>query len=510
MLYITLNGGSALASPSTESIRANKGTIAALLAVFALGAGLRIWYYAADFSLFFDECALAVNVQHRSFAALSQQLDYDQAAPLGFLYILKAVAGSLGFGPHALRLLPLISGLVAIALFYLLTRQIFSGWSLVAANLLMCFNQLAISYCAQTKQYSFELMIAVLMLLLSRPLFGPDCRAKVFWINCVVLGLLPWFAFTAVFVLAGIGLALVLDAVWNPREGGFRRIAGAFLVFGVLFAPVYFVSIRPGMGNAALRTMWVAQYFPLHTLSAAPGWLFHKIHEVCALTLGKGVLSIVAAIGITCGLAASILRRNMLILAATGGALACFGAAVLQRYPFTDRLLLFLIPAFILLLTAGFQWLSSVLPGNMRVSSDLIAAAALVWCVVLAFKTYIVPPALLDEPLKALQFVRANWQTGDRLYATRLSSPCVIYYASRPGWPSWQPVLNVVAVDGDVHTPSALSVPVLPGRDWLLVSRTDWLQRGESVPVTEYFDSRGTRLARNDEEWTSVTLYRVR
>ena len=498
-----------MASPSTESTLTHKGTIAVLLAAFAAGIFLRIWYYAGDVSLFFDECALAINVQHRSYAALSQQLSYDQAAPLGFLYILKALTGVLGFSGHALRLVPLICGLFAIGLFYLLTRQILSGWALVAANVLMCLNQTAISYCAQTKQYSLELMVAVIMLLLSRPLFDPDCRPKVFWINAVVLGLLPWFSFTAVFVLAGISLALVLGEIWNPREGGWRRIAEALLLFGVLFVPIYFFSMRPGMGNSVLRTMWTLQYFPIHDLSEAPRWLIRKVHEVSALTLTKGLWSIAAAIGIAFGLVATILRRNLLIVAAAGGALACFGATVLQRYPFTDRFLLFLVPAFILLLTTGYQWLSEMLPGNIRLGSDLIACAALLWCFVAALRTYIVPPPLLDEPLKALQFVRAHWQAGDRMYATPHASPCVIYYESRPGWPDWHPVLNVLAVDGAEHAPSTLSVPVLPGRDWLVVSRSDWEKRGESVPVTEYFDGRGTPLARKDENWTTVTLFQM-
>jgi hypothetical protein len=515
MLYITLNGGSAVASPSTESILPKerlkfKGTLVALLAVFAGGAGLRIWYYAANVSLFFDECALAINVHYRTYAALSQRLDYDQAAPLGFLFMLKALTGSLGFNEHVLRLVPLISGLVAIALFYMLTRHIFSGWALVAVNLLMCFNQLAISYCAQTKQYSLELMIAVLMLLLSRPLFDPNCRSRVFWINSVALGFLPWFSFTAVFMLAGIGLTLVLGQIWNPREGGFRRTAGALLLFAVLFVPIYLFSIRPGMGNPVLRTMWTPEYFPIHALSEAPLWMIRKMHEVCVLTFSNGLWSIAAAIGIICGLAASILRRNLLIVAATGGALACFGATVLQRYPFIGRFLLFLTPTFILLLVAGYQWLSTVLPRRVRIGSDLIAAVALLWCFMSAVKAYVVPPPLLDEPLKALQFVRAHWETGDRMYATPLASPCVIYYGSKPGWPSWHPVLNVLAVDGAQHIPSTLTVPVLPGRDWLIVSRTDWQTRGESVPVREYFDSRGTPLARKDEEWTTAMLYQVR
>lgn len=316
-----------------------------LLGVFAVGLCLRVRLYAASFSLFLDECALALNIQHRSYTTLSQTLDYNQAAPLGLLYLLKALTGTLGFTEHVLRLLPLIFGLGTIAAFYILTRQIFSGWALVAVNLLMCVNHGAIEYVAQAKQYSLELMVTVLMLLLSRPLFDPNCRPKVLWINSLALGLLPWFSFSAVFVLAGISLALVLGQVWTPRERGVRRTTGVLLLFGVLFIPVYMISIRPGMANPALHSMWISQYFPLHALSEAPLWITSKIKEVCVQSFNARFWPL-AAIGIMFGLVASILRRDLLLLAGAAGVLACLGAAVLQKYPFSGRLILFLMPVF--------------------------------------------------------------------------------------------------------------------------------------------------------------------
>lgn len=121
-----------------------------------------------------------------------------------------------------------------------------------------------------------------------------------------------------------------------------------------------------------------------------------------------------------------------------------------------------------------------------------------------------VRPLAADDPREALRFVSSNWQPGDRLYATRLSTPCVIYYGHVLDLPISDAVLNVEAVNGDQHSPGALSVPVLPGRDWLVEMRESWRKRGESVPVREYFEARGTQLARKDVEWTSATLYQVR
>jgi hypothetical protein len=483
----------------------------ALIGVFAVGLYLRIRCYSAGSSLFLDECTLALNFQHRSYTALSQVLDYNQApAPLGFLYLVKALTDSAGFSEQVLRLLPLACGIGTIAAFYLLTRQILSGWALVAANLLICVNQNAIAYSAQAKQYSLELMVAVLMLLLSRPLFDPDCRPKTFSINSLALGLLPWFSFSSVFVLAGIGLALVLGQLWTPRQGGASRNSGVLLLWGFLFIPVYLISIRPGMASPAIgHAVWVKEYFPLRALSEAPLWIIGKIEEVCTLSFNKRLWPL-AGIGMLFGLVTSILRRDLLLLAGAAGLLVCLGAAVLQKYPFGGRLILFSVPALVLLVVAGYQSLRSVFPPGIRVGSDLVAASALCWCLASAVKAYGVRPSVNDEPREALRFARSNWQAGDRLYATPLSTPCVIYYSGVLDWPSSDVSLNVFAVDGGQHSPSVLSVPVSPGRDWLVEMRTPWEERGESVPVREYFEARARKLARKDVEWTSATLYQVR
>jgi hypothetical protein len=482
--------------------------LGALLGVWAVGACLRIRIYAANSSLFLDECALAVNLQHRHFSALSHTLDYNQAAPLGLLYLLKALTGSLGFSEWTLRLLPLICGLGTIVTFYILTRQILTGWALVAANLLMCVNHGAIEYSAQVKQYSLELMVTVLMLLLSAPLFDPNSRSKVLWINALVLGLLPWFSFSSVFVLAGISLAVVLSEVWAPRKHGVQRTAGVLLLFGVLLIPVYMISIRPGMANPGLHAVWTAQFFPLHALSEAPLWIASKIKEICVLTFG-GRFWPLAAIGMLFGLVASILRRSLLFLAGTTGALACLGAAVFQKYPFSGRLILFLMPVSILLVVAGYQWLRSLFSRSLGIIADLIAAFVLLWCVASAVRAYAVRPPTADDPREALRFVARHWQTGDRLYTTQLATPCVIYYGPVLDFPISGAILNVVAVNGAQPGPSALSIPISPGRDWLIEMREPWRKRGEAVPVREYFEARGTQLKRKDVEWTSSTLYQV-
>jgi hypothetical protein len=85
----------------------------------------------------------------------------------------------------------------------------------------------------------------------------------------------------------------------------------------------------------------------------------------------------------------------------------------------------------------------------------------------------------------------------------------MLYYQRFADIPSSAIVLDVSAVDGAEHVPTALSAPVAPGRDWLLEMRTPWEKRGESVPVYEYFESRGRLIKQMDVEWTSALLFEV-
>ncbi len=93
-----------------------------ILAAIAIGAGLRLYFYLSNRSLWFDEALLALNLTERSFAELMQPLDYNQSAPLGFLLIQKTVISLLGNRDYLLRLIPLLAGLTSLPLFFLTAR----------------------------------------------------------------------------------------------------------------------------------------------------------------------------------------------------------------------------------------------------------------------------------------------------------------------------------------------------------------------------------------------------
>src|SRR3990172_8968599 len=75
--------------------------------IVLLGIILRLRQYLVDRSFWADEASLAVNIADRNYSELLGLLDYQQAAPVGFLYVEKTLITVFGNHDYVLRLFPL-------------------------------------------------------------------------------------------------------------------------------------------------------------------------------------------------------------------------------------------------------------------------------------------------------------------------------------------------------------------------------------------------------------------
>src|SRR2546430_17722328 len=73
----------------TASVRGVALSPRLVWAIVVLGIVLRTIRYFSDRSLWLDESYLALNVLGRSYSQLSGSLDFNQGAPVGFLYLEK-------------------------------------------------------------------------------------------------------------------------------------------------------------------------------------------------------------------------------------------------------------------------------------------------------------------------------------------------------------------------------------------------------------------------------------
>jgi hypothetical protein len=326
-----------------------------LLSLLLVGVALRVVQYAADTSFWFDELSIARNIVHRSIAQLAfEPLAYNQVAPIGFMLVEKLISESIGASDLALRLFPFLCGLAALPLFWLLSQRLLDGYAVPFAVAAFAIGAPFIRYTTELKQYGLDIAATLALSLIALRLRDADSTAT----RCLLAGLagaaLVWFSQTAVLVLAGLGGAFVLDWVLarNPQT---RRVVLISVPIWALASGAATIAAMRRMTPETRKFMhdfWLSRqgFFPWPPKGAGDAlWLWDQVTELFrdqVLRYRWPMLYTVLAIA---GLVV-LWRRNRF------GALLLFGpflvtvlSAVAHQYPFRTRLVLFLVPAVLLL-----------------------------------------------------------------------------------------------------------------------------------------------------------------
>src|SRR5712692_1214244 len=119
--------------------------------IICCGALLRLAQYLFNRSLWFDEALLAHNIINRSVSGLLKPLDYAVGAPLGFLMLEKLAVQMFGSSEYALRLVPLLAGILSLYLFYRVAKLCVTPKAVPIALGLFALSGYLIYYASETK-----------------------------------------------------------------------------------------------------------------------------------------------------------------------------------------------------------------------------------------------------------------------------------------------------------------------------------------------------------------------
>jgi hypothetical protein len=410
-----------------------------ILALLVLGVGLRVGQYLADTSLWVDDIPVVRNVLDRSaWTLLSVPLDYGQVAPKGFLLAEKLTAMTLGASDYALKFFPLFCSLVALVAFWRVAGLVLDEWGAALALALFVAAGPLIAFTSQVKQYSTDVAIAVLLLWLALDLErGVVSRRRSLWAGMAGAAAV-WFSQPAVLVLAGLGVVLALRA-WPVRNQIRDRRLVSLGPILALWAASALAATLAGLASMTpetrdyMHSYWAAGFapwpatlgleirWPVRELKGlfGPGWSASLAYPFPLLYLA------LAAFGFF-----TFNRRRAgawaLVLAPIAVALA---AAAAHQYPFSDRLILFLLPSFFLAIASSIEWIRehlSTVSGSLGwVASMLLVGPAL-------YPVLVMPPAYRNEDMKpVLAFVQTRRQPGDLVYVYYGAEPSVSFYGTR-------------------------------------------------------------------------------
>src|SRR5262245_36305168 len=178
----------------------------AAFAAVAIGVILRLVQFFARPSLWVDEAAMARNVLDRNmYALLLSPLSYGQVAPPGFLAAVKACSLVFGVGELSLRLVPVLSGVLAVPLFYLLARRHLGQFTTATATLAMSIATPLVLFSANLKPYATDVLATIAIVLVAEEMVDAVWD-KPLTIALAIGGLVvPMFSSAAVFALVPAG-----------------------------------------------------------------------------------------------------------------------------------------------------------------------------------------------------------------------------------------------------------------------------------------------------------------
>jgi hypothetical protein len=406
-----------------------------VVALVGIGALLRIAQYLSNRSLWIDEAWLALNIIERPLSGVVTPLDFNQAAPVGFLLVEGIAAKTLGFSEYALRFFPLLCGLVSIPAFVWLARRLLSANAVPLAVGLFVVADALIYYSSEVKPYQTDVAAAVGLLaggtLLVEDSPGPTRKTAVA-IAAAGLGLIA-LSFPAVLVAASLAATFAVRIALNWRQRLRSAASLAVLCWGLasvgaaVFGATRSAGVRESFEGASGRFLgMIGPSSPLHAVNAigtniagAIGFLQNPPYsQVMKLAL------LCATVG-----ALALLRRSPTHLAMlVVPFVLLFVASAAHAYPILERTELFLIPAVVLLIAEGIAQLVRWAPRRGKIVTAILLAVAVgggpVW---LAGKG-LVRPRTHEEMRPVLEFVRDHWQPGDTLYVHYGAQYALLYY----------------------------------------------------------------------------------
>ena len=139
------------------------------LLIILLGIMLRLDHFLENRALWLDEAYVAIDVTARSFRQILLNIPFDVDLPIaspGFLLIEKTSVLLLGNNEYAVRLFPLLCGILSLFLFDKLLRLAAKPEVRVPALSLFVFAEGLIYYSAEAKRYSLDVFLALTLCLI--------------------------------------------------------------------------------------------------------------------------------------------------------------------------------------------------------------------------------------------------------------------------------------------------------------------------------------------------------
>lgn len=440
--------------------------------LLAAGAAFRLRMFLNNRSLWLDELFLADNLLHRGMAELTfLPMKWGQRAPLGFMWVEKLNMTLWGHSEYVLRLEPLVMGLAGLGLFAALVRRILPAGAGCVAIGLYAISSSLVYFSAELKPYGGDATFATAIVLCALVILH---QPRWYWLTALgAIGVVgPWLAHPSVFVLAAVGLVLMIELVRRRRPRTAAVVAGMAGLWLASFMVLHEMTQVDPSQYARLLQTWKNDFAPWPVSGAAIAWYGSKVTDLFYHrpigTYSASALS--AALAILGAVRLSRLNRVVSLMLLLPILLA-LGASAVKQYAFGERLLMFIAPALLIYLALGVEEVRRILR-DRSAALGVVVPLLVILFVVPWFCALLMRNWYAEETRPMFAYVDQRLQPGDTVFLYHWTAVAYDYYGPRFPFEARgvRPIRGILR-DGD-WVAYARDMEQLRGRQrvWILMS----------------------------------------
>ncbi len=308
-------------------------------------------------SFWLDEAGIALNIVSKDFIALAKPLDYNQVAPYGFLVIEKIFTILFGTEDYIFRIIPLISGILLIFIFLYLLKNIFKSYlAILTGIILINLNFDLIYYNIELKPYILDALLTSILIVAFLKLLE-NFEKNIFKYS-VLCALALWFSYPSFFTIASIYTSFTIIFLTKKDFVRLKKLLIFSLIPTISFFIYYILILKKSGQNDYIKNFWTDHFAPI-TLSSSTLW-WYKRAFLWALDRPLNIENLYLGTFFTLtGLFALYKERKNLFLFIILVLIFMLITSSIGRYPLYQRLLVFSVPLYYIILLYSFELMGS-------------------------------------------------------------------------------------------------------------------------------------------------------
>lgn len=451
--------------------------------IFAFGIFLRLRFLSYNISFSNDESSLALNIYLKNILNF-RTLDYGQMAPPLFMMLIKIFTKVVGFSDLSLRAIPFLAGCLSVIAFYFLAKTVLKTFSTIIATFFFAINYTLIVHSVIFKPYSLDVLFTILCLLFFLKLDITKNSPTKNLLYGLLLAITPWFSFEAIFVIAGGIINIVLK---NIRENKLKTLmlTVPVLVSGLFFCYIFFMTNKL-MG--LMVSYWTKDLNAFVTINFIEFLqLFRHNIEFFFYPIGNTLCLMI------------LLLWGMIILFKETSKflnISCITfslvlvASILKLYPFYERMILFLIPIFLLFILKPLDQINK---------KEILKSVTIVFLVIFSFKITLPKDYYNTKGREMMAFMVQKLKSCDTIFVNADSIATFQYYSIFYHTKGCPIIIEDWSIRNNRQLYNVLLKPLKKGTYWLYLPCCDKQYHAERDTIfswaknkntTDYFNSK--------------------